>query len=245
MIETLFIRDFLSKIDVYSESVNLGEFDYIGEFTAKSQRSPLTPEYSKLGAFFRNDYERGILLYYLVRMLKISSVFELGIERAYSTLCVARALNETTGGTVTSVERSIEQEHVVALSKLFPHEWFKHIKFIKGEFEQSCLSLEELKTKQFELISVNLKNPNDLVTTWKHIRGKWSRAIVIDVGDSDEMTKISQELEGELSSQENVSVFRVNTDRCLFPDDRDSSCAAAKTQKWQLVAVKGEFTNEW
>ena len=46
----------------------------------------------KVGCFFRPNYERGILMYYLVRKLEIKSVLEIGFGRGYATFCMAKAM---------------------------------------------------------------------------------------------------------------------------------------------------------
>ena len=61
------IIDKLSEIGVSLDEINLGDFDLIGEYTAKKNRDRSSDLYKTVGCFFRPNYERGILLYYLTR----------------------------------------------------------------------------------------------------------------------------------------------------------------------------------
>ena len=85
------IKDKLAELGVSVDEIVLGDFDAIGEYAAKKNRNPHEPLYKKVGAFFRPNYERGILLYYLVKKLGIKSYIETGFGRGYSALCVAKA----------------------------------------------------------------------------------------------------------------------------------------------------------
>ena len=54
----IMIQDKLSHFDVELDDVVLGDFDVIGEYTAKKSRSPDKEQYQSVGAFFRPNYER-------------------------------------------------------------------------------------------------------------------------------------------------------------------------------------------
>ena len=62
----VFIKQKLTDIGVSIDDISLGDFDQIGEFTAKKNRSPESELYKKVGCFFRPNYERGILIYSLI-----------------------------------------------------------------------------------------------------------------------------------------------------------------------------------
>ena len=63
----LLIQEKLKEMGIELEDINLGDFDAIGEYTAKKNRTRNSDLYRKVGCFFRPNYERGILLYYLTR----------------------------------------------------------------------------------------------------------------------------------------------------------------------------------
>ena len=65
------IKDKLNELDFPVENLSLGDFDVIGEFTAKKTRGPESDLYKKVGCFYRPNYERGLLIYSLIRKYKI------------------------------------------------------------------------------------------------------------------------------------------------------------------------------
>ena len=71
------IKEALKDIDFDINEVALGDFDLIGEFTAKKNRDRNSSLYKTAGCFFRPNYERGILIYALS-----PSVSEIELEAA-------------------------------------------------------------------------------------------------------------------------------------------------------------------
>ena len=71
MINKKHILEKLEEFDFSIENVSLGDFDYIGEYTAKKNRSPDSELYKSAGCFFRPNYERGILLYSIVSTFEV------------------------------------------------------------------------------------------------------------------------------------------------------------------------------
>jgi len=67
------IKDKLAELDFPIENLLLGDFDAIGEFTAKKHREPSNELYKKAGCFYRPNYERGMLIYSLIRKYKVQS----------------------------------------------------------------------------------------------------------------------------------------------------------------------------
>ena len=90
----LMIQEKLKNLGVEIEDICLGDFDAIGEYTAKKSRSRDSELFRKIGCFFRANYERGILMYYLIRKLECESVLEIGFGRGYSTFCMAKSVTE-------------------------------------------------------------------------------------------------------------------------------------------------------
>ena len=60
------IREKLNNIDASLENIVLGDFDVIGRFTAERTRDANHPLYKSSGHFYRSNYERGNLIYYLI-----------------------------------------------------------------------------------------------------------------------------------------------------------------------------------
>ena len=90
--KTINIKEKLKDIGMPLESLSLGEFDHIGEHTAKKERSPGSELYNRVGAFFRPNYERGLLIYSLIKKHNIRSFLEIGFGRGYGAMCAARWL---------------------------------------------------------------------------------------------------------------------------------------------------------
>ena len=85
----ILIQEKLKDLDVYIEDILLGDFDAIGEYTAKKNRDPNSSQYKSVGCFFRPNYERGILMYYMVKKLQIKSVLEIGFGNGENTAFLA------------------------------------------------------------------------------------------------------------------------------------------------------------
>src|SRR4030067_442268 len=127
--ERILIKDKLRQIEIPVEGVSLGDFDFIGEYTAKKARSRDDALYKSVGAFFRPNYERGILIYSLIKRFEIRSVFEIGFGRGYASFCAAKAMCDMgfDDGQVVSVDPNIDEKHVQNLAQVFPREWFSKL----------------------------------------------------------------------------------------------------------------------
>ena len=77
------IREKLEELGTPVSSLSLGDFDAIGEYTAKKTRGHNSDLYKSVGCFFRPNYERGLLIYTLIRKFKLTSFLEIC---AYLTL---------------------------------------------------------------------------------------------------------------------------------------------------------------
>ena len=58
-----FIQEKLDELGFSLDDFVLGDFDLIGEYCAKKQRGRDSDLYKTAGAFFRPNYERGLLIY--------------------------------------------------------------------------------------------------------------------------------------------------------------------------------------
>lgn len=131
------IKDKLEELNIRLEDITLGEFDEIGEYTAKKARSRDQDLYKTAGCFFRPNYERGILMSYLIKDRQISSVLEIGFGRGYATFCMAKAMCDLgIDGKITTVDPGLDEKFLKFLTTVFPAEWFSKIEFFKGTSDQ-------------------------------------------------------------------------------------------------------------
>jgi len=146
------IKQKLEAIGVSLDSISMGNFDYIGEFTAKRDRKPDDPLYHKVGSFYRANYERGIMIYYLIRQFNLSSFLEIGFGRGYSTFCAARAFHDAgTNGKITTIDPNLDENYLKALQTVFPKDWFSYITFVKDLSKNALPKIEE----KFDLVYID------------------------------------------------------------------------------------------
>ena len=133
--KTIHIKQKLADIEVPLDNLKLGDFDFIGEYTAKKSRDRSSENYKKHGCFFRPNYERGILMHYMVQKLKLSSVLEIGFRRGYATFCMARAMCEAgIDGKITTVDPNLDENFLNHLTNIFPKVWFEKIGCVSYTF---------------------------------------------------------------------------------------------------------------
>ena len=119
--KTVHIKQKLEEMGVPVESLMLGDFDYIGKFCAERNRTNDDPNYKKYGAFYRANYERGILIYYLIRRYNLTSMLEIGFGRGYATFCAARAFHDAgVKGKVTTIDPNMNEQFLKMLQQVFP-----------------------------------------------------------------------------------------------------------------------------
>lgn len=115
------IKQKLVNMNVALDGIIMGDFDYIGEYTAKRSREPNDENYKKHGAFYRSNYERGILIYYLIRQYNLTSFLEVGFGRGYATFCAARAFHDAgVQGKIVTIDPALEENYVKQLQQVFP-----------------------------------------------------------------------------------------------------------------------------
>ena len=113
------IRDKLSELNINLEDLALGDFDYIGEFTAKKQREASHPYFKTHGCFFRPNYERGILIYSLIRKYNLTSMLEIGFGRGYGTMCAAKAFHDMgIEGKIVTIDPNLDEDFVRNLTSV-------------------------------------------------------------------------------------------------------------------------------
>lgn len=172
------VKDKLEALDVTLDDVMLGDFDFIGEFTAKKCRGRDDENYRRFGAFFRPNYERGILIYYLIRQLKLKSVLEIGFGRGYAALCAAKAFDDAgIDGQVTSVDPFVDNKVVEMLSAAFPARWLQRVKLIGGKSADVVPTL----TEKYDLIYIDGDHSAEGTRLdWEMTRDKFNKVVLFD-----------------------------------------------------------------
>jgi hypothetical protein len=218
------IKDKLRALDVTVEGIRLGDFDLIGDVTARKARGQDDPNYTKFGAFFRPNYERGILIYHLIRAGMLKSVLEIGFGRGYGALCAARAFHDAgIPGRVTSVDPM-----PAGVNELF---WQQYQRELFTVFPWASQYIDVKVGRSVDVVP-SLTGPWDLVyidgdhsyegtrSDWNLIKDRWTQHVLFD--DYHLPTKDDPGIQCSRAIDEidDPSKELVITDRRLFPDDR-------------------------
>ena len=214
--KTIDIREKLKDIGMPLESLSLGEFDHIGEYTAKKERSPGSDLYKRVGAFFRPNYERGLLIYSLIKKYNMRSFLEIGFGRGYGTMCAARAIHENGGGKVVSIDPYFDENHIKKLLTIYPKEWFKLID-LRGGFSKDVLP--GIKEK-FDFIYIDGDHTYDAVKfDWENTKDKFNKFLLFD---DYHMTSQQSNIQcaDVINKIEGYNKELIIMDRRIFFDDR-------------------------
>jgi len=212
------IKDKLAELDFPIENLLLGDFDAIGEFTAKKHREPSNELYKKAGCFYRPNYERGMLIYSLIRKYKVQSYLEIGFGRGYSAFCAAKAMDEDgIDGKITTVDPNFDKNHLQNLGKVFPKSWFEKIQFVQAKSEDAVPTFEN-----FDMIYIDGDHTYEAVKKdWDMCKDKWNKICLFDdyhLSSKEEDKNIQcAKLIDEI---ENSSKELIIMDRRIFFDDR-------------------------
>lgn len=220
MINKKHILEKLEEFDFSIENIALGDFDYIGEYTAKKNRQPNSDLYKSAGCFFRPNYERGILLYSMVSTFEVQSYLEIGFGRGYSAFCVAKAMcDKGIDGKITTIDPNLDEKFLQNLSQVFPKEWFDKIHFMKGSSQEALLSFEE--SENFDLVFIDGDHRYEAVKfDWENTKDRFNKFLVFD--DYHLPTKRQKDMEvSQLVDEiDNDSKEMIIADRRIFFDDR-------------------------
>jgi predicted O-methyltransferase YrrM len=211
------IIDKLTELGCPLEELSLGDFDYIGEFTAKKTRNRDNPLYKTAGCFFRPNYERGMLAHALIKKYKPKSILEIGFGRGYWSLCAARALTDFgIDGKITTIDIKFDQTHLSMLSKYFPNEWLSKIEMIEGN---SSEIIKQLETQNWDLVYIDGNHTYEgVLADWLSIKDKCNIVVFDDYHKPTKNEKYIEvaKLVNELEYRKELVVM----DRLIFNDDR-------------------------
>lgn len=220
--EKKLIQQKLEELGVYLEDIPLGDFDAIGEYTAKKNRARGSELYNSVGCFFRPNYERGILMYYLTKKYEFNSVLEIGFGRGYSTFCIAKAMWDLgIEGKITTVDPMFgeKEEFLKNLTHIFPGQWFEKIEFINLTSDEY---FKQNPDKQFDFIYIDGDHKFEAVSNdWNNSKDKFRKALLFDdyhlpskaSGPDIQCAKLIDTIDDE--SKELIIM-----DRRIFLDDR-------------------------
>lgn len=216
----IFIKEKLKELGIDVEDIVLGDFDQIGEYTAKKSRSTDSIFYRKAGFFFRPNYERGILMYYLTGKMEFTSVLEIGFGRGYSSFCMAKAMcDNNIDGKITTVDPNFDKDFLNHLTQIFPKKWFDKIEFVQAT---SDVYFAENPDKKFDFIYIDGDHTHQAVKNdWENTKGKFNKALLFDdyhlpgkdSGPGIQCAKVIDEIEDD--SKELIIM-----DRRIFADDK-------------------------
>ena len=220
-IKKIFIKNKLEKIGMPIKDLSLGEFDFIGEYTAKKTRSPDSEHFRTAGCFFRPNYERGLLIYSLIKKYNIESFLEIGFGRGYGALCAAKAMQENDKGEVYTIDPSLDAKFIEHLSNIYPKEWFERMNFFKGKSSQVY---EEIADKRFDFIYIDGDHTYQGVKVdWEFAKDRFNKFILFDdyhLPSSDGSDSTDIECAHLIDEIEDESKELILMDRRIFFDDR-------------------------
>ena len=218
-INRIMIQDKLEQLDTPVASLSLGTFDFIGEITAKKQRTPDSELFHKVGAFFRPNYERGLLIYALIKKFNLQSYLEIGYGRGYSCFCAALAFSELgNGGKATTIDPNLKEEQVQTLSQVFPAEWFQSIEFRAQTSDQYFASLDDDK---FDLIYIDGDHRYEQVQKdWKNTKDRFGTFLLFDDYHMPGNVKKDMEVSAVVDAIDDYHKELIIGDRRIFVDDR-------------------------
>ena len=177
-IKKVHINNKLNEIGMFRDELVLGHFDFIGEYTAKKTRAQNSENYKKSGAFFRPNYERGILIYSLIKKYNVENFLEIGFGRGYGTLCAAMAMHENGGGSITTVDPQLNFDHIRNLKSIFSPDWFDLISFIECTSQTFFPNLKE--EDKYDFIYIDGAHTYEGVKyDWENTKDRYNKFLLL------------------------------------------------------------------
>ena len=211
------IKDKLKQIGMPVEDLSLGDFDQIGHYTAYKSRDRNSEQYKKVGCFFRPNYERGLLIYSLIKKNKLKSYLEIGYGRGYSAMCAALAFSELGEGRVVTVDPILNQDEINRVASIFGKSFVDHISFVHATSQDYLPSMEET----FDMIYIDGDHTVDAVRNdWEHTKDKYNRFLLFDDYHKKEI-QADIECSQVIDEIQDESKELIIMDRRIFQDDRN------------------------
>ena len=217
--KTIDIKNKLSALGTPIESICLGDFDVIGKFTAERTRDRSSDLYKSVGAFYRSNYERGILISSLVKAYQIRSVLEIGFGRGYSAVCAAKSMQECgfSDGKIDTIDPNFDKDHINTIHNVFPSSWMQKIRFFSGTSKEVLPHINE----SYDLVYIDGDHSFEGTKyDWEMCKNKWNKCLLFD--DYHLPTKIDPGIQCRdlIDSIEDESKELILMDRRIFFDDR-------------------------
>ena len=245
------IREKLEELGTPVSSLSLGDFDAIGEYTAKKTRGHNSDLYKSVGCFFRPNYERGLLIYTLIRKFKLTSFLEIGFGRGYSTFCAAKAFSDSgIRGRIVTVDPNFDQALITRLKSIFPSQWFSMIEFRSGASSSVVPSVEG----NFDMIYIDGDHTYEGVKgDWDLCKNKYNAFLLFDdyhlptknSGPEIQCAKLIDEIDDK-SKELIIMDRRIFFDDRRIPDDKIDYGQVLLSKDFSPTAVKDEsHIDEW
>lgn len=212
------IRKKLEDLGTSVDNVSLGDYDVIGRFTAERHRDRGSELYKSVGAFYRSNYERGILISELIKAYKIESLLEIGFGRGYSTFCAAKTFEELgINGRIVTVDPAFDENHLKNLQSVFPEKWFSYITFVKGTSRQALPQIKD----QFDMVYIDGDHSYEGTKyDWEMTKDKWNKCMLFDDYHMPTKNEPGIQCRDLIDSIEDSTKELIIMDRRIFFDDR-------------------------
>lgn len=237
-IKTTDIQTKLSELGSPVDELCLGDFDAIGEFTAKKNRARDKELYRTAGCFFRPNYERGMLATAMIRRYRPTRILEIGFGRGYWATCAGKAMHECgIDGEIISVDINFDKAQIENMTKLFPQDWLKRIQMMQGRSIDVIPKIEG----DFDLVYIDGDHTYQAVKAdWGLVQERFKQFVIFDdyhlpVADQQAEIKVAQ-LVDELDEKYEREL--VVMDRMIFLDDRPEFSDGTKEKAYGQVILR-------
>jgi len=228
------IYEKLEELNIPLDSFALGDYDAIGEFTARKARNKQDPLYATAGCFFRPNYERGILAAALIAKYRPQKILEIGFGRGYWVTCAAKAMYDAgIDGSIDSIDVNFDKNQIDKMSQLFPSEWLKLIQMHQGPSVQVIPQLPG----EWDMIYIDGDHTLPGVTAdWELIKNRFNQMVIFDdyhlptkeFDPNIQVAKLVDELEG-------YDKELITLDRLIFQDDRPEYQSGQQKDYGQVI----------